>query len=886
MIKNRSCISKQISNKVFLLLICFLFISIKSQIITGMVTNSNKAINFATISLKDSDNNILVFTNTKNSGEYHLKLNSFVKKTTLEVRALGYLTYKAEITLNSQTDKIIKNILLQTDFREIPEVVIKPKDNGIKIKKDTITYDIAKFKDGSERKVEDLLKKLPGIQVSETGKIKYKGKEISKLLLNEDDLFDLNYTVGTKNISADIVEQIQAIENYSDNPLLSGIKADEIALNLKLKKQKSDISGDARIGYGIKDRYDTEINIINLAQKNKNFSTFSFNNIGQNKAPFDYFNFNKSIEEEREKEYHTNSLIMSLSSSNILSSERSNINSNFFGNINHIFKLSSKTNLRIITSLYKDHLKNFFENNTNYTTNSQMINIYQQDNFSIKPSQFNGNYKLTHKISKNSLIELDGKTFYKKINSIDRIILSNSNKNHYTIDNEIIYLNKKVNYTNKINPNTAFQIEGVFANEHNNENSNLKNGIFSNSNQENPSNIQNITTNKKTFSLKENVLGKIKNGRYFISIFQKYSQNNLLTSLETNTLSNSSINDVKYNILESGIVASTIFSIRKFRFSPSINQKYIYFDYLNYLNNLNNSKSSGIFSPTLNLDYFFSKNHNITFNYFYNVTPPDINNLYENFILTSNRTIKKNEQNLELQKNQKISLNYQRNNFQKNYNLSASLIYETTKNNYFQNNFISENVIQTTSFVLPNKTDRYSFDTSIEKKFNSLSSKIRLSYNFFVLNYFNQINNSELRFNKMLSSNYSLYYQSFFQGITNFSNTITINSSNSKTEGKNFNNGYKFLNSTFKILIQPKKKWMFSFSADYFIPDIEKHEKYLFLDAFIRFSPDKRYTISLEGKNLLNKNTYSQTETSDFSTSFFRSGLIDRYLILNASFSF
>src|SRR5690625_1494275 len=117
----------------------------------------------------------------------------------------------------------------------------------IQVKEDTVSYRASAFLDGSEQKVEDLLRKLPGIQVEADGQVKYKGKFIEKVLLEGDDLFDLNYTIGTKNMNVDIIDQVQAIENYSENSLRSEEHTSELqsrghlVCRLLLEKKKSHI---------------------------------------------------------------------------------------------------------------------------------------------------------------------------------------------------------------------------------------------------------------------------------------------------------------------------------------------------------------------------------------------------------------------------------------------------------------------------------------------------------------------------------------------------------------------------------------------------------------------------------------------------------------------
>ena len=200
---------------------------------------------------------------------------------------------------------IILNFNLENKPTELEEVVIT-KEVPIRIKNDTTTYNPESFKDGTERVVEDLLKKLPGIKVEENGEIKFKGKSIKKFLLDGDDLFNSQYTTGSKNLSVDMVEKVQAIENFNENAMLKGlVNAEDVAINILLKKGKTDLSGDAFFSYGIQDRYNVSMTGLFVNKKTKGFLTTAYNNIGNNYSPYDFSSEITSLSQKSEKEEQT-----------------------------------------------------------------------------------------------------------------------------------------------------------------------------------------------------------------------------------------------------------------------------------------------------------------------------------------------------------------------------------------------------------------------------------------------------------------------------------------------------------------------------------------------------------------------------------------------------
>jgi len=129
----------------------------------------------------------------------------------------------------------------------------------VTIKGDTIVYNADSFQNGSERKLEDVLEKLPGVEINEDGQIEVEGKVVSKLMVNGKDFFDGDTKIATKNIPSSAVDKIQVLRNYSEVGQLRSVtnNSDNVALNIKLKEGKENfwfgnITGGA--GYSSADK--------------------------------------------------------------------------------------------------------------------------------------------------------------------------------------------------------------------------------------------------------------------------------------------------------------------------------------------------------------------------------------------------------------------------------------------------------------------------------------------------------------------------------------------------------------------------------------------------------------------------------------------------------
>lgn len=231
-----------INKKIFLFsLITHLYIfQGYTQTITGRVFCENNQPLDASILFKEYSDlqNTKEFVISRN-GIFQKKLQLDYEKLFIEVKAEGY--YELTVTIDKpEKEKTYSYnfMLIKIKEYELEEVIIRGKKRPFEIKKDTISYSVSEYIDGSERKVEEVISKLPGVDVNEqTGEIRYKGKTVETVTLDGDNLFGFNYTLGTKNINVDMVEQIEAIDNYTENPLLKGIEqGGKVSLNLKLKK--------------------------------------------------------------------------------------------------------------------------------------------------------------------------------------------------------------------------------------------------------------------------------------------------------------------------------------------------------------------------------------------------------------------------------------------------------------------------------------------------------------------------------------------------------------------------------------------------------------------------------------------------------------------------
>lgn len=231
---------------------------------------------------------------TNDKGKFQLTL----KPNTSYTVKVSYLGMKSkEIAISTSAQNIVQNIVMDGSGIELEGVEIV-REMPVSIKGDTIVYNADSFKSGTEKKLEDVLKKLPGVEVNADGEIEVEGKKVSKLMVEGKDFFDGDTKLGVKNIPADAIDKIQVLRNYNEVGALKGLENDQdnVAMNIKLKEGKKNFwFGDATAGIGVAEldsRYIINPKLFYYSPKYSINLITNFNNIGE--LPLtaqDYFKF-------------------------------------------------------------------------------------------------------------------------------------------------------------------------------------------------------------------------------------------------------------------------------------------------------------------------------------------------------------------------------------------------------------------------------------------------------------------------------------------------------------------------------------------------------------------------------------------------------------------
>ncbi len=209
--------------------------------------------------LSANDSTFVSGASSRDNGSFAVNIT----KAGRYIAAFSYLGYKTtyipvQLTAN-QRRRNIGPVLLESNDILLSEAVVIGKAPEVVVKEDTVEFNADSYKTQPNSVVEDLLKKLPGVEVDSEGKITHAGKEITKILVDGKEFFSDDPKIATKNLPVDIIEKLQVVDRKSDLARLTGVDdgEEETVINLTIKEgMKHGWFGNVSGGYGLDGRYE------------------------------------------------------------------------------------------------------------------------------------------------------------------------------------------------------------------------------------------------------------------------------------------------------------------------------------------------------------------------------------------------------------------------------------------------------------------------------------------------------------------------------------------------------------------------------------------------------------------------------------------------------
>ena len=252
----------------------------QTNAITGKVVDkiTGSPVERALVSVKRAgDNRVIAFSQTSKDGTFEIKKTFEPTGCIVEVSSMGYATQSKELLSYDGASLLFEMIEKAIELKEV--IASAPK---IRQSRDTTSYSVSAFAVESDRTIGDVLKKMPGIEVSETGAIKYQGQDINKFYVEGSDLLGGRYGIATNNISHKDVASVEVMENHQPVKALEDIAiSTQPAINLKLKEDaKTRWAGTLKIGGGIPELWNIEAFAMRFMKKVQSMNTYKGSNTG------------------------------------------------------------------------------------------------------------------------------------------------------------------------------------------------------------------------------------------------------------------------------------------------------------------------------------------------------------------------------------------------------------------------------------------------------------------------------------------------------------------------------------------------------------------------------------------------------------------------------
>ncbi len=845
---------------------------------------------------------------SNSDGRYKLSIE---KNTNYKIQVSYIGTKTAQVDLKTSDLDITKDFTLQYDttLDEVELVYEMP----VTIKGDTIVYNADSFTSGTERKLGDVLNKLPGVEVNDEGQIEVEGVTVGKVMVEGKDFFDGDSKLATQNIPANAIDKVEVLKNYAEVGQLSGVtnNQDNIAINIKLKQGKKNFwFGNVTAGGGA-----SEENTLYLAQPKLFYYSPEYsinvigdlNNIGE--IAFtrrDYFNFTGGFRSPS-RGSGTN---IDLGSNNLgfltLQNNRAKDINTKFGAANFSYSpkktldlsgfaifLSSRTDLQEINDVQ-------FLNDASRDENKESNTIQRSDlammKFSAKYKP-NGNNQLDYDVlARTSKESQDQNVLSSRVGNIDELESAtpfsfNQNLNYYyTLDDTNIF---------------AFEVQHLLQDEDPFYNAILENDPANNDNPVSPD--DNLPDPDAYDDTASNLGLDREQSVYHINQDKRVKSNQVDAKLDYWNILNkkSDINFTLGTIYSRQDFDSNIFQVldddSKFETTPTINDgldtNNIGYTFSDLYLGVHYRLKSGIFTftpgfsghaysaknnqfnvkytdnffrllPDFNMRMQLKKSEQIIFNYSMRTRFTDVNQLARGLVLNNYGSIFSGNQELESAVSHNLKLSYFSFNMFNYTNVTARLNYSKTVDRIRTSSSLPQgSVIRISSPINSALADE---SASANTRFQKTIGKFRgtlganLSYNKF-----NQVVNGRTSVNENYSQTYRTQLRTNFREAPNFEIGYRYTIQDNDQGDRRTKFFTKAPSIEFDALIFKSVTFKTDYSYNNFSDEDQTINSYEFWDASLAYkkNKDSKWEYEIKATNLLDTKSQNRSSAGNISVS-------------------
>ncbi len=597
------------------------------SILTGTVTNGRQVpFDFVSVTASPyhSPKNIIASAFTDDKGEFSLSVSCDCDSIILQASGM-------EI---AQTKLIVPNhsgrydIIAEERAVELKEVVVKAKK--IYSQGDTINYNVASFLSQTDQSIADVLKKMPGISVSDAGQISYQGKPIKNLYIEGLDLMKGHYGIATNNIDPNNIATVQVLENHQDIKALKGLRPEERAsINLRLKegvKGVFNLIATLGGGYGDEGLWNNSA-IATYFRRNSQFlATYKGNNTGEDLSQ-ELYSF--------DNDYSRTSNISSISMPSTPGIDKRfyYFNRSHNATFNNVYRVGKSGEFGINAAYLNDR--------DTRRSSSSTTNFLPDGSQNIVNEIMQGTARMLKAYGDLTYLNNGDENYLKEQLKFDWST-TDANSRILAGDDDIAQIGKtdtyrllnKFHMTHRNSEDRGFEISSLVNMEKRPHSLSVTPNLF-------PEMItgdmlyQHVDFRNISTENSAGLLSALKVGNFTLhpSAIVNYQHNALESRLDAMR------NDLALDYLDAGLGAEIMFTTRKFHASLYLPMKYRLFRLNNRLDGIITDKNRFRVEPSLNLTYKINSSHNLNASAALNYMTPSIETLYSGYILTSYRQL-------------------------------------------------------------------------------------------------------------------------------------------------------------------------------------------------------------------------------------------------------
>ena len=845
--------------------------------IFGQVKDSSGVVlsNANIIAFPNSNSEKTPFAITDKKGEYSLTLK---KNITYEIQ-VSYLGFRPLVFSLIAENSAKKDFTLLPLVQELDEVLLTYK-LPVQIKKDTTIYNVTAFASGKERKLKELLNKLPGIEVDREGNVRAQGKEITKVLVEGKTFFTGDSKLAVNNIPVDVIDQIEILDNYSAIGFLKGLEdSQEKALNIKLKEEKKRfVFGDIELGYGLEERYLAHPALFYYSPKTNVNIIGDLNNIGEKGFSItDYIDFEGGFG----KLMSNNKNFVSLYNDDF-ASHLNNMdfkeNSNSFGAFNLRQSISPTTEINSYAIITNSKSETETQTVNNYLADEPFIENRQElesndISFLLGKLSIGHHSKQNLNISANTLVKLGKNDSFGSLISINPY----QNNSLQTFNSfEYLDLKQNIDYNKKFSKAQTLSVEATLGHS---QNKSIGDWISNESFLEDrlpleidmPYSInQKRELRKTSFDLALKDYWILNNYNHLYTTlgygisFDNYlsSSGQALTDQDSIDFPKDSFsNDLDRNFNDIFIGLEYKFLIGKLIFKPGLIYHRYFWRNRQTTNIFTNSSSTIL--PQFLLRVEFNDSEKLIIKYDTDVGFPDTSQFSQNYSIVDFNVVTKGNPSMGPMKSHSLSLNYYKLNFFKGLYFDTSLVYLRRAQN-IKKNVVLNGIDQSSTFLI-----LYSPENSLAGNFNLSKEISNLKFHFqgeASYDEFFQVFNSEASIFFLTDLSGKIRAETYFEKGPNFE--ISYEHSPSNYGGKDGRTRYLsselFVSSEFRFF--DDFKFTVEYSKNRFL-NRENRIQNLFdlANTSIYYNKENSpWSFEMEATNLFNVNAKRESSFSDF----------------------